>query len=102
MRRILITMVVAALAAGLVAGCGRFRDTREAAGSAAEEAEFVAALTPEAAALASLGFSREDVTTSDPVASDEPDPANGERWRSWRARHAVRVAIRHNVLHGEV
>lgn len=101
MRRILIAVVVAALAAGLVAGCGRLRDARDA-DTTVEEAEFVAALSPEAAALASLGFSTEDVATGDPVAADEPDQADGERWRNWRARHAVRVAIRHNLLHGEV
>jgi hypothetical protein len=97
MRRIVITVLVAALGAGLVAGCGRLRDR------AAESDEVVvAALTPEAAALAALGFSREDVATGDPVAADEPDPASGERWQAWRARHAVRVALRHNLLHGEV
>lgn len=62
----------------------------------------VAALSPEAAALASLGFSPADVAPGDPVATDEPDPADGERWRAWRARHAVRVILRHNLLHGEV
>ena len=101
MRRILIAVVVAALGAALVAGCGRLRDARDA-GPTLEEAEFVAALPPEAAALAALGFHPEDVATADPVAADEPNPADGERWRNWRARHAVRVAIRHNLLHGEL
>jgi hypothetical protein len=100
MRRIVITVVVAAVGAALLTGCGRLRDRAE--GVAAEGTEMVAALSPEAAALASLGFSPEDVATSDPVAAEEPDPADGERWRAWRARHAVRVMLRHNLLHGEV
>ncbi|MBX6358281.1 MAG: hypothetical protein IRZ05_20825 [Micromonosporaceae bacterium] len=101
MRRILIAVVVAALGAGLVAGCGRFRDARDPE-SAAEDSEVVAALSPESAALVAVGFSTEDVATDDPVAADEPKPADGERWRNWRARHAVRVALRHNLMHGEL
>jgi hypothetical protein len=97
-RKILITMLVAALGAGSLAGCGLARN------GADEEVspDLVAALTPEGAALAAVGFAPEDVATGDPVAADEPDQADGERWRSWRARHAVRVALRHNMLHGEV
>ena len=81
-RKILITVLVAALGAGSLSGCGLARN------GADEEAspDLVAALTPEAAALASLGFAPEEVATGDPVAADEPDQADGERWRNWRAR----------------
>jgi hypothetical protein len=100
MRRIVITVVVAALGAALLTGCGRLRDRASEVG--AEESEVVAALTPESAALAAIGFSPEDVAAGDPVAAEEPDPADEQRWRGWRARHAVRVALRHNLLHGEI
>jgi hypothetical protein len=94
--RTLITVLVAGLAAGSLAGCGPARD------GAAEEPEVVAALAPEGAALAAIGYDPDDLATGDPVAATEPDQADGQRWRNWRARHAVRVLLHQNLLHGEV
>ena len=96
--RVLGTILVAALGVASQAACGLARggDNDET------ESELVAALSPEGAALAALGFAPDELATGDPVAADEPDPADGPRWRAWRERHAVRVFLRHNLLHGEV
>jgi hypothetical protein len=59
MRRVLITMVMAALGVGLLAGCGPRRG--------ATDDEIITALTPEAAALVSLGFDTEQLATGDVV-----------------------------------
>lgn len=96
--RVLGTILVAALGVGSLAACG----LAQGGGRDEPESELVAALSPEGAALAALGFAPDELATGDPVTADEPDRADGPRWRSWRERHAVRVLLRHNLLHGEV
>lgn len=94
MRRVLPVLIAVALAATALAGCGLRADD--------EDVELTAALGPEGTALAALGYDPEDLAPGDPEATADPQPPRGERWEAWRRRHAARVTLRENTLHGEV
>jgi hypothetical protein len=99
MGRTVITVLVTALAAASLTGCG----LRAGDQSGQTEQELTAALTPEGMALAALGFAEQDVAADDPVASADPEPDAGHpRWRAWRERRAARVLLRSHMLHGEI
>jgi hypothetical protein len=85
MRKNISTLLIAALTAAALAGCGL------RAGS--EDVELDTALGPEGTALAALGYDPEDLAPGDPVATDDP-----RRWERWHRRHP----LRENLLHGEV
>lgn len=97
------------------AGCGQRGDATLSPSDATESTvEVVEALGAEAGALSAMGFDLADVTLSEPgqgsaakaagngTVGPSPDasadPRRGERWR---ARHAYRVLLRRNTLHGE-
>lgn len=94
-------MLALAGAFGLT-GCG-------AAGGAAQEAaiDVAAGMGVEGQALAALGFDPQDITPTGAGAvpgassSGEPTDQKGQRRDGWRKRHAARVLLRKNMLHGE-
>jgi hypothetical protein len=76
-----------------------------ACGPAAASAIFASA---EAEALAAMGVQPEDIVAAE--ANLDPSPAatpsektkgDGKRLDAWRKRHAAKVALHRNVLHGE-
>lgn len=114
-RRAYRWLVVAALgvaAATGTAACGPAVD-RAADEVAESSVEVVEALGAEAGALAAMGFDLTEVAAQEPgspaagpAAGDAgPDARRGtdevRRGDTWRKRHAYRVMLRRNTLHGE-
>ncbi|MFC0004157.1 hypothetical protein [Micromonospora siamensis] len=103
------TSLFAAVALG-VAGCG---PAQVAQGPATQTAvDVAAAMGAEGQALAAMGFDAAELepgtaSSTDPAGGAEPstsaDPKakRGERAQEWRKRHAARVLLRKNTLHGE-
>ncbi len=94
MRRIVLTFVIGSLALFGATACGP--------GNAA--AEMVA--SAEAEALAAMGVEPEDIVVAEQAmsAAEPSKPAKGDkdaRLDKWRKRHAAKVALHRNVLHGE-
>ncbi|WP_433530486.1 hypothetical protein ACQPYA_30815 [Micromonospora sp. CA-263727] len=97
------TALLVAVAMG-AAGCGVAQPAQDAAPQAA--VEVVAAMGAEGQALAALGFDPADLDTE----AETPAPAESsagerktreERVEERRKRHAARVLLRENTLHGE-
>jgi hypothetical protein len=98
MRRIGIALLAAVLAAGALAGCGLRRDD----GTGEQPVEVAAGLSPEAAALAALGYESDELAVSGVAPTSAPASVDaGPRWRH-RPGPATRVWLRRNLLHGEV
>jgi hypothetical protein len=65
----------------------------------------------EAEALAAMGVQPEDIVAAEPSLDPSPSPGaktpadrtrgDGKRLDAWRKRHAAKVALHRNVLHGE-
>ncbi len=75
-----------------------------ACGPAAASTIFASA---EAEALAAMGVQPEDMVAAEntldptPRPSDKAAKGDGKRLEAWRKRHAAKVALHRNVLHGE-
>lgn len=112
-------LIIAALGVTGIAGvtaCGQpGTATRSPADTATESTvEVIEALGMEAGALAAMGFNLADLALTGPgqapaagAAGAGPSPAASasagpqRRGEAWRKRHAYRVLLRRNTLHGE-
>ena len=92
MRRIAVVIgMLVAVGVG-TAGCGLVADRVN---------EVVAAIGPEAEALAALGFNPDDVVPSADPAPDATEAPKADKARADRPR-LERRALRKNTLHGEI
>ncbi|HZN17398.1 MAG TPA: hypothetical protein VFB84_04295 [Micromonosporaceae bacterium] len=110
-RRVGLAALAGMLAVLGVAACG-VGPARQATGSGevTDSVEVTADLPAEAMALAAMGFNEADMVAAGvgagaaaPAPSGGPEvrPSGDARAEGWRKRHAVRVFLRRNVLHGE-
>lgn len=107
MRRLLISVMLGLAVATSAAACGFARD-----------ADAAASFSPEGEALAAMGFDAQDIAAGEPAfggakiagnaaaaaapdASSAPNASKAPKGQDWRKRRLLRVALAHNVLHGE-
>lgn len=104
MRKLTVTVLVALVGLAGLAGCGLSRGDTD---SSAQPVELAEALYPEAEALEAMGFGAVELAGAAgaaPAASADPSArpsGKADRRANWRKRHAVRVFVNRNVLHGE-
>lgn len=113
-RRVGLALVAGALALLGVAACGAGQAPQ--ATDSTDSVDVTADLPAEGLALAAMGFSQADMIAAgvgaagggafgaaEPAPSGDPRvrPSGEARADGWRRRHAFRVFLRRNVLHGE-